>query len=141
MSIDRMRFSCDGGRCYLNDKVPKLGVFDDCFPGKIGFGDVDGLIERRGNFLFIEWKEPGASLTTGQSITLKKLASIPYITVLMVEGDNAKMSVESVIQVTEKGVSNKRAIDLNGLKRVFSEWFKRADSGSPEPFLVLSAGT
>ena len=59
----------------------------------------------------------------------------------MVEGDNAKMSVESVTQVTEKGVSNKRAIDLNGLKRIFAEWFKRSDSGSPEPFLVLSAGT
>jgi hypothetical protein len=141
MSIDRMRFSCDGGRCYLNDKVPKLGVFDDCFPGKIGFGDVDGLIERRGCFLFIEWKEPGASLTTGQLITLKKLAAVPYFTVLMVEGDNAQMSVESVCQVTENGVSTKRATDLEGLKGIFANWYERANNPSPEPFLKLSTGT
>ena len=129
MSIDRMRFSCDGGRCYLNDKVPKLGVFDDCFPGKIGFGDVDGLIERRGNFLFIEWKEPGASLTTGQSITLKRLAAIPNFTVLMVEGDNAKMSVSKVTKITDSGVGSCWDTNLEGLKEIFKAWFKRVDAG------------
>lgn len=139
MSANRMRFSCDGGRCYLNDKVPKLGVFDDCFPGKIGFGDVDGLVERRGNFLVVEWKEPGGSLTMGQLITFKHLSSVPTVTVLVVEGDNSEMSIEAVSQVTESGLGDKRPIDLIGLKSLFTQWFEFADAGKPVPLLNTGA--
>lgn len=135
MGASRMRFSCDGGKCYLVDKVPNLGEFDECFPGKIGFGDVDGLIERRGSFLVVEWKEPNAPLTMGQLITFKHLSSVPTITVLVVEGDNSQMSVESVSQVTESGLSEKRPIDLAGLKSLFTQWFNYADAGEAVPLL------
>jgi hypothetical protein len=58
----------------------------------------------------------------------------------MVEGDNAQMSVESISQVTENGVSTKRITDLEGLKGIFSNWYERVDTSSPEPFLKLSTG-
>lgn len=139
MGASRMRFSCDGGKCYLTDKVPNLGEFDDCFPGKIGFGDVDGLIERRGSFLVVEWKEPDAPLTTGQLITFKHLSTVPTITVLVVEGDNSRMTVNSVSQVTESGLSDKRPIDLAGLKLLFTQWYEFADAGKAVPLLRTGA--
>jgi len=35
---------------------PKLHRYDDCFPGKIALGDIDGSVELNGHILWVEWK-------------------------------------------------------------------------------------
>ncbi len=51
-----MRYECAAGHCWLDEHVARLGEFDECFPGRIGFTDVDGLVERNGHALVIELK-------------------------------------------------------------------------------------
>jgi hypothetical protein len=46
--------------------------------------DLDGILERNGQFLVIECKAGSDSLSTGQRIMLEALARIPSFTVLLV---------------------------------------------------------
>ena len=70
-----MRYECAAGHCWLDEHVARLGEFDECFPGRIGFTDVDGLVERNGHALVIELKRPGAPLPTGQRIVLERMTT------------------------------------------------------------------
>ena len=53
----QMEYECSKaeGRCWLKHHVPRLTVFDECFPGEIGFSDMDGVIERKGKMLVLEF--------------------------------------------------------------------------------------
>lgn len=60
---------------------------DGCFGNtRIAACDIDGAVEVRGNFLFIEAKPPRGNLTTGQEIMLRRLAKLPGVTVLILWG-------------------------------------------------------
>lgn len=52
-SLDR---TCDKHGCAKLALDPKLHIFDDCFPGHIRMGDVDGSVEINGHILWLEWK-------------------------------------------------------------------------------------
>lgn len=67
---------------FLNDAFPrgKTGA-------KITVGDLDGMVEISGHFLFIEVKSATAKPPTGQRIALERLAmTSPYITVIYLFG-------------------------------------------------------
>jgi hypothetical protein len=61
----------------------------DLLPGKCGASDIDGVIERRGHFLFLEGKRQGENLPLGQRIMLSNLAKLnpDKVTVVVVTGD------------------------------------------------------
>jgi len=52
-----MRWDCQKQGCFNKKKRPRIEMFAECLPGKIAVGDVDGLVEIKGNFLFLEFKE------------------------------------------------------------------------------------
>ena len=56
---------------------------------RIAVTDVDGMfvVERRGNFLFIETKCLDEPLTQGQGIMLRALSHIPQMTVVVLYGE------------------------------------------------------
>lgn len=62
------------------------GFLDDCFENGIRVTDVDGLVERRGNFLVIETKAPGVSVPEGQRILFDQLTRSPRFNVLILWG-------------------------------------------------------
>ena len=95
MSRGRMRWDCSPDRdgCYRRLGQPDLTVLDECFPGRIGMTDVDGLVEIDGQFLFIEWKRRG-DVPAGQRIMFERLTRHPEFTVLVILGDPATMAVE-----------------------------------------------
>lgn len=90
----KMHWDCNRDRCFNDEKRVKLGYFDDCFPGKIGLGDVDGIVEMKGFCLMVEWKGDGVSVPTGQSIMFQRITKTPLFTVLVIEGSVKDMSVK-----------------------------------------------
>ena len=52
----KMRWDCGRDGCFNDRKRVGLGLFDDCFPGRIGMTDVDAMVEVNARFLYGEWK-------------------------------------------------------------------------------------
>jgi hypothetical protein len=61
-----LRWNCRVRGCFNENCRPKLEVFAGCFPRKINFGDVDGIVELNGRFLLLEWKGPGGTVKLAQ---------------------------------------------------------------------------
>ncbi len=89
-----MRWDCDKQGCFNRVCRPKIEVFSECFPGKINFGDIDGIVEINGIGLMLEWKGPNGSLRTAQEIMYKRLTKTGLLSVLVVIGDAEKMTTE-----------------------------------------------
>ncbi len=121
-----LRWNCAESGCFRN-LCPLLGAFDDCFPGKIGMSDIDGVVEIGGRFLFLEWKAEGGSLTTGQRIMFEQMTALsPKVTVIVVCGHPRDMVIETV-RVFHGGSADKaESCDFEGLKARISSWAKRA---------------
>jgi hypothetical protein len=45
---NQMIWDCVYRGCFNRRRRSKIGMFADCFPGKISLGDVDGLVEMKG---------------------------------------------------------------------------------------------
>jgi hypothetical protein len=118
--------TCRCGRvpagCFNVKLRPKIEVFADCFPGRNNFGDVDGLVERNGAFLLLEWKTPGARLKTAQAITYRAISRIPRSAALAFEGDAEAMTVSRVKVFQEGRESKWYRADLAQLKRWIKDW-------------------
>lgn len=79
---------------YLNNYINSLWDYrfiNDVLPGKISVSDIDGYIERKGKFLFLEFK--GTTFNTnyldfkdGQERALLSLAKLPGVSVLVIAG-------------------------------------------------------
>ena len=82
----KLDYDCTKSGCFNVTRRPKLEVFFPCFPGRIGFGDIDGLVELERNLCFLEWKSPGAKLKLGQ----QKL----YLNATAMDGDHVAFLVE-----------------------------------------------
>ena len=129
-----MRWDCSPDRdgCYRRLGQPDLTVLDECFPGRIGMTDVDGLVEINGQFLFIEWKRRG-DVPVGQRIMFERLTKHPEFTILVILGDPATMAVEryDVFQGGQR--RGWRVCDLPELRRRVHTWAKRASRATHVP--------
>jgi hypothetical protein len=137
-----MRWKCAERGCYRK-LMPRLGMFDDCFPGRIGMSDVDGIVEIAGRFLLLEWKAEGGRLTTGQRIMFERLTagnSDPMkFTVIVVSGNPESMDVES-LQVFSRGAAGPvEACTMDELKARVGLWSERAQQAKIRPSQRVSA--
>lgn len=80
-------------------------------PGRCGASDIDGVIERRGHFLFLEGKREGEKLSLGQLIMLKALAALDpeKVTVLVITGDRETGEITEYRQVKASGLGDAKA--------------------------------
>lgn len=134
----KMRHNCDSGNnCYLEKLHAPIHIFDDCFGGKIEMSDVDGVVERNGRFLYVEWKSPRGEITKGQDILLqqwtkcKKCKARAYVVECVVNP-----TPDSVCNVTRYagGTCGKRnSMKVSDLIDEFSRWYKWADRQSRCP--------
>ena len=91
--------------------------------------DIDGVVERNGQVLFMEWKRPGFFLSTGQfrlheALTLNSRRH----KTLVVWGDPEHMTVEKVAVIANgKWVNVGQECSADELKDRISQWFNRAD--------------
>ena len=59
---------------------------DQAFDRDIKVGDIDGMVEAGGRFLVLEGKRAGTPIPKGQYRALLRLASLPRIDVIILEG-------------------------------------------------------
>lgn len=103
---------------------------DGCFGDtRIQATDIDGAVERCGQFLFIETKEPGVILKQGQRIFYSALAQKSGVTVFVVWGKTGKP--EELQVYANNGISKRYVCDLDKLRRFVAKWFELANKRLP----------
>lgn len=86
-------------------------------------GDIDGMVERNGYFLWVETKRPNTPLSKGQSIMFEALAKKPDFTVIVIWGE-----VNKPEKLQYVGENTTHIADLDTVKKHFTDWYKRVDA-------------
>lgn len=108
-------------------------ILDGCFgTTRIKPTDLDGIVERNGNFLVLETKSPGASIPDGQKLMFKAFVkqgkfSKNLNVIIVIWGENG--NPEKLRVYSEKHPDGKDENgDINILRRYVSVWFDRANN-------------
>ena len=128
-----LRWDCNKRGCFNIKRRPKIEVFSDCFPGKISFGDVDGIVEINGFGLMLGWKTETTEPTKGQRIMYEKLTRTGLMTVLLVIGNAETMEVSHLGTFVRGKQSKLENSDLTGAKGKIKQWVKWALSHKKQP--------
>lgn len=132
-----MRWDCKDRGCFNIKHRPKIEIFAECFPGRINFGDVDGLVEIGGQFLLLEWKSDRTVLPEGQRILYVKLTRLAPAVVFVVLGDAEVMEVEGLVvfrrgrRIPLKGHERRTIETLKDSIRAWAEWAARNKQPRP----------
>jgi hypothetical protein len=90
--------------------------------------NVDGILERNGQFLILEWKRPGEKVSTGQKIMLQALASKPDFMVVIIYGNTDNETViNSYWLLTPDGKPVKSGVGFQSFKQFYKDWYALAD--------------
>jgi len=125
-----LRWDCDKYGCFNIKRRPKIEVFSDCFPGRINFGDVDGIVEINGKGLMLEWKSDCKKLPLGQQIMYERLTDTQKITVIVVIGDPETMVCREAFVFFGGKETDRSSVDLEGVKLIMLRWVKWARYGA-----------
>jgi len=102
-------------------------IFDGCFGNtRIRPSDVDGMVERNGEFLAIETKRPGANIPTGQFWMYCALAERPGMTVLILWGDPG--NPEEMMVMDSYNPPEKMRCTLEDVREFVRNWFRAAET-------------
>ena len=119
-----LRRSCGEFGCEKARRTDPA-IFAPFLPGGVAVGDLDGILERRGRFLALEFKRAGKAVPKGQEIMLCRLASIPEFKVLLVRA-NANELV-GFQKVTPAGVGELVPATLEEVGELLRRWFAWAE--------------
>ena len=90
--------------------------------------DLDGIAERNGQFLIMEWKKPGEKLSEGQKIMLKALAKKDgFIVTIVVGNTDEETIIEGYWQITQNGEFMKCGTSFAEFKQFYRDWYALAD--------------
>ena len=106
------------------------GDFKGLIPTNTAFvpSNVDGIAERNGHFLILEWKRSGEKVSEGQKRLLQALAANPRFMVVIIYGntDNGTQ-IDSYWPLTQEGKPYKAGIGFESFKQWYREWYNYAD--------------
>jgi hypothetical protein len=90
--------------------------------------NVDGICERKGKFLIMEWKRPNEKVSEGQKYLLKALASKDDFMVVIIYGntDNS-MVIDKYFLVQKDGSCMLAGQGLEMFKGFYRQWYELAD--------------
>ena len=128
-----------------------LGVLNDCFGNGCRVADIDGQVERRGQFLVIEAKGPNVSLSSGLTRTFNRYLEIGHHTPLILWGEpgryrqcclycgNPTTFDKEPPAPTQMQIwpNDPMPCDLQTVKAFVSDWFRWADD---QPVPLIGAG-
>lgn len=90
--------------------------------------NIDGIAERNGKFLVMEWKRPNEKVSKGQQILLQKLASVPNFTVLIIQGNtDNELVITNFWQVQSYGKCIKLGDSVEMFKAFYTMWYEWAN--------------
>ncbi len=123
---NEMQWNCENRGCFNLKCRPKIELFSDCFPNKISFGDIDGIVEISSNSLMIEWKSNKYSFKTAQDIMYKRLTKNEKFTVFLIVGNAETMEISHMgMYVSGKFLGLKPA-NFDYVHRYIERWAKWA---------------
>jgi hypothetical protein len=120
----------------INNKQAFMsGVWDydfinECLPGRIAVSDIDGSLERKGNFLFIETKAEDASIPYGQYRLYEQLCYTGVGAVLFVYGDTDNPAYYQKMIMDKHGavnLSNKKGTNRKHFAKLIRSWYDWAN--------------
>lgn len=122
--MPNLRWDCEQDGCYKQLCLPDWSVLNDALaPCKLT--DIDGMCERRGKFLVVEWKRPGGSVERAQELALSRLNKLDDFTVAIVHGLINPMEPKAY---REPGGKDKPT-SLGDFQDFVADWKRRADQG------------
>lgn len=129
LGFNPLRWNCERDGCFNKTRRPKIELFADCFPRRINFGDVDGLVEIGGSFCLLEWKGDGGSLRRGQELSFQAFTAKPGNVVFVVHGDAETMEVKRYSFFWQKQHRPFVPATLDVLKNHIRAWAQWSDGG------------
>ena len=91
--------------------------------------NVDGILERNGQFLIFEWKRPGEKVSNGQRIMLQALAAKPSFMVVIIYGNtDTETIIDSYWLLTPEGKPVKTGIGFESFKQFYRQWYELANN-------------
>ena len=90
--------------------------------------NVDGIAERNGHFLIMEWKRDAEKVSEGQKRLLQALAFNPRFMVVIIYGNTDDGTViDSYWLLTPEGKPVKTGIGFESFKQFYKDWYTLAD--------------
>ena len=90
--------------------------------------NVDGIAERNGHFLIMEWKRDAEKVSEGQKRLLQALASNSRFMVVIIYGNTDDGTViDSYWLLTPEGKPVKVGIGFESFKEFYKDWYILAD--------------
>ena len=106
------------------------GAFLGLLPNnpKITPCDIDGIVERKGKFLVLEWKREGEKMSEGLRRTLQALASAHNFQVWVVRGDTDNgLRIGRFYSVPSFGKPRLLGEGVDEFIHVYRMWYEYAD--------------
>ena len=106
------------------------GDFKGLIPSNPAFmpSDLDGIAERKGHFLIMEWKRPGEKASEGQKRLLQALAANPKFMVVVIIGNtDGETKIDEFWQYAPDGKCFKSGVGFEAFKAFYRLWYDYAD--------------
>jgi hypothetical protein len=106
------------------------GDFKGLIPDNLAFvpSNVDGIAERKGKFLVMEWKRSNEKSSTGQRIMLQALAARSDFIVLIIRGDTDNgVNMGNYYLVQPQGGCILIGNGFESFKDYYKQWYEWAD--------------
>lgn len=118
-----------GVNCYLKKRVLRFSLLNEALPDGMGFTDGDGLVERNGHLLLLEWKDPTCplKLSKGQYLLYKRGTRSNHLTVYVIRGDVETMQPFQGIEVWRGHFSKWSVLERGKLLERIRAWWDWAD--------------
>lgn len=110
--------------------LPNWKPIYPAFPPKNHPGDIDGIMERHGQFLIIEKKSNGTRITpwSGQARTLKALHNLGVFTIIYLWGQEGDPSEICVIEPNDEFRIRPRPCTYKQFIEILRKWWGFAES-------------
>lgn len=123
MSINH---NCERHGCFVKNLMPDWDFLKDSFRGKGRIGDIDGIIEKNGHLLILEWKSTGAPLPEGQEIMFTNATRKNLITVFVIWGNPTTTTAERIRIYQDGEITREEEITNEILKGFCKYWESRS---------------
>lgn len=91
--------------------------------------NVDGICERKGKFLVMEWKRPKERVSKGQEILLKAMAKMSNFIVVIIYGDtDFDTQIDKFYLVNQNGSCSHIGNGFESFKAYYQQWYEWADN-------------
>lgn len=115
-------------RQYALDAMWNWEPFNACFGGtKIRISDLDGIVERRGEFLVLEGKQCFAHIPTGQQRMFDALVEKGFTVLILYGAPLMKLGLADIVTHMQVWPNPMQEAKLRDAVAFVREWFDRAN--------------